>query len=66
MKVKCEFDGVIIECKVIENMGYQGGYFVKAIEYKESERIVVKTNGNIWKLRTVQERLGIRSNYSGQ
>ena len=56
-KVTCEFDGKQVECKVIENMGYQGGDYVKAVEHEGKEWIVVK-RGNIWRTKTVAEKFG--------
>ena len=65
-KILCEFeDGKQIECKVTENMGFQGGCYVKAVEYDGKERIVVK-RWNIWTPRSVIERCGVaRSARSG-
>jgi len=57
-KVLCEFDGIQVECKVIENMGYQGGDYVKAVEHGGKERIVVK-RGNIWKPKSISEKCGL-------
>jgi len=65
MKIKCEFDGKTIQCKVVENLGFQGGYYVKVVEYEGKERIVIKTGG-IWKGKTVFEKLQPGSNYVGQ
>ena len=56
-KILCEFDGKQTTCKVVENMGYQGGDHVKAVEYGGKERIVVK-RGQIWRPKTVSERFG--------
>jgi hypothetical protein len=57
-KILCEFEGVQVQCKVLENMGYQGGDYVKAIEFEGKERIVVK-RGQIWRPKTVSEKFGI-------
>jgi len=56
-KIICEFGSEIVKCKVLENMGYQGGDYVKAVEYNGQERIVVK-KGNIWRPKTVMEKFG--------
>ena len=56
-KILCEFDGKQTECNVTENMGYQGGDYVKAVEFEGKERIVVKC-GKIWRPKTVAEKLG--------
>ena len=64
-KVLCEFNGIQIECKVIENMGFQGGDYVKAVDYEGEERIVVK-RGEIWRPKTVSEKFGIGGKVCGQ
>jgi len=38
-KILCEFDGKRVECNIIEDMGYQGGDYVKAVKYEGKERI---------------------------
>ena len=64
-KILCEFDGEQVECKVTENMGFQGGDYVKAVEYEGQERIVIK-RGNIWRPKTIAEKCGVvRSSRSG-
>jgi hypothetical protein len=57
-KILCEFDGIQVRCKVTENMGFQGGDYVKAVEHEGKERIVVK-RGNVWRPKTVSERCGV-------
>ena len=64
-KILCEFDGIQVQCKVLENMGYQGGDYVKAVEHEGNERIVVK-RGQIWRPKTVSEKLGISGRVCGQ
>ena len=65
-KILCEFDDKQIECKVTENMGYQGGDYVKAVEFEGRERIVVK-RGKIWRPKTNIEKLGgFRGRVCGQ
>jgi hypothetical protein len=54
--MKCFINGVEVEAKVTENMGFQGGHYVKAIEYKGKEYIVQK-QGKTWWTRTVEERV---------
>ena len=56
MKVLCEFDGELVQCKVYENMGVQGGRLTKAVFYRGEERIVQKY-GNIYKPRSISEKL---------
>ena len=64
-KVLCEFDGKKVQCKVLENMGYQEGNYVRAVEYEGVERIVIK-RGQIWRPKTVMEKLGIPRIICGQ
>ena len=64
-KILCEFDAKQVQCKVLENMGYQGGDYVKTVEYEGNERIVVK-RGQIWRLKTVSEKFGIAGRVCGQ
>lgn len=64
-KILCEFEGNQVQCKVLENMGYQGGDYVKAVEYEGKERIVVK-RGQIWRPKTVMEKFGVGGNVCGQ
>ena len=46
------------EYKVIENLGFQGGYYPKAVETGEGERIAVK-RGGIWTWWRAKDRLQI-------
>ena len=46
-------------------MGYQGGDYVKAVEYERNERIVVK-RGKIWRPKTVLEKFRIMGHVCGQ
>jgi hypothetical protein len=57
--MKCFINGEEVNAKVTENLGFQGGYNAKAVEYKGKEYIVVK-KGDKWTQRTVVERLGMR------
>jgi hypothetical protein len=41
--------------KVTENLGYQGGYYIKAVETPEGERIAVKRG--VWTWWTAKDRL---------
>lgn len=59
MKIECLLDGKEVECKVTENLGFQGDRFTKAVEYNGEERIVQKY-GEIWMPRTEAEKLGLR------
>ena len=64
-KILCNFDGHEISCKVIENMGYQGGNYVKSVEYNGEERIVIKC-GLIWRPKMWKEKLMMRGYVCGQ
>lgn len=64
-KILCEFEGIQVQCKVLENMGFQGGDYVKAVEYEGNERIVVK-RGKIWRPKTVSEKFTIMGPVCGQ
>ena len=64
-KILCELNGERVKCKVTENMGYQGGNYVKAIEYHGKEFIVIK-DGRIWRPKTIEEKLGKQSVICGQ
>ena len=46
--MKCTIHGEKRKCKVTENMGYQGGRYVKAVECEGKEYIVVK-DGEVWR-----------------
>jgi len=54
-KIKCLFDGETVECKVIENLGYQDGDYVKIVMHNGAERIVVKRG--LWMPKPISEKL---------
>ena len=54
--MKCIIGGKEVNAKTVENLGYQGGHYVKAVEYKGKEYIVVKRNG-VWIQRVWDYRL---------
>ena len=56
--LKCQINGVEVNAKVTENLGLQGGYRSKAVEYEGKEYIVVFDKG-VWRRRSADERLGI-------
>ena len=56
-------DGV--KYKVIENMGYQAGYYAKIVETPDGEKVAVK-RGGIWTWWTAQDRLQKGGQYVGQ
>jgi hypothetical protein len=64
-KILCEFDGKQYACKVIENLGCQGGDYAKAVEHNGEEKIVVK-RGNVWRQKTPAEKLGLSGRICGQ
>jgi len=43
--MKCILDQKLVDCKVVEDLGYQGGEFAKVVEYKGQEVVVVKVGG---------------------
>lgn len=56
-----------IECRVTDNLGYQGGYYVKEVVYLgEPQMAVAPTRSGPWRLWTADDRLGVRSNVTGQ
>ena len=55
--MKALIDGIEREVKTTENMGFQGGYYTRAIEYDGKERIIQKIGG-AWQTRTPQMRIG--------
>jgi hypothetical protein len=58
-KVKCVFDGHVVECKVNENLGFQGGVYVVTVIFNNKERFVQKYKGQSeYRERTIQERFG--------
>jgi len=57
MKIKCMMDGKECECKVLDNLGFQGGYHAKEVEYNGMPKIVVKRNGR-WEAWTASDRTG--------
>lgn len=63
--MKCIIHGKKRECKVIENMGYQEGKSVKAVEYEGKKYIVVK-DGKIWRTVDPIEKLRPFGNCVGQ
>jgi hypothetical protein len=50
--------------RVTENLGYQGGYYAKAVDTPDGERIAVK-RGGIWTWWTARDRVGQRSHVVG-
>lgn len=48
--MKAMIDGIEVEVKTVENLGYQAGYHTKAVVFEGKERIVIKMNGK-WQSR---------------
>ena len=61
----CYIHGERRECKITENMGYQGGRYVKAVEYEGKEYIVVK-DGKLWRTVDPIEKFRLPGNCVGQ
>ena len=61
--MKCKIAGNIVNCKTVEDLGWQGGVRAKAVEYKGEEVIVVKSGG-IWTQYVPSLQLG--GGYTGQ
>jgi hypothetical protein len=51
--------------KVTENLGFQAGYYAKAVETETGERIAVK-RGGVWTWWTAQDRLRVGRPCVGQ
>jgi hypothetical protein len=64
--IKCRINDELVDCKVIDNLHYQNGYYVKEVLYKNEKKIVVKKSRNIWREYTSEERIGIPSQWTGQ
>ena len=58
--MKCWIDYKEENCKLIDNLGYQAGYYVKVVESQGKEIKVVKRNGR-WEKWTMEDRVGKRS-----
>lgn len=43
--MKCILDQKLVDCKVVEDLGYQGGKHAKVVEYEGQEVVVVKVGG---------------------
>lgn len=54
--MKAMIDGAERDVKTVENLGFQGGYLVKAVMFEGEERIVIKKAG-VWQTRTSEMRL---------
>ena len=61
--MKCNIDNCIVDCKVVENLGYQGGMYAKVVLYNGIERVVVKTGGMWVNHKPIVQPMG---HYTGQ
>ena len=61
--MKAYINGVLKECKTVENMGYQGGHYVKAVLCEGTEYIVIK-DGKIWRTIDFEEKLKPPTKYT--
>lgn len=63
--MKCLIYGNVVDAKVVENLGFQGGYYTKAVEYEGKEIIVVRRNGR-WEQWTGPNIIQPMSTWRGQ
>jgi len=61
--MRCKIGGKIVDCKTVENLGYQGGRHARVVEHEGSEIVVVK-NGGVWVQSVPSIQLG--GGYTGQ
>ena len=52
------------EYKVLDNLGFQNGYYVKEVETETGKEMVVKDNG-VWRFWDTKDRLVQPSRYQG-
>jgi hypothetical protein len=43
--MKCLINQNLVDCKVVEDLGYQGGKYAKVVLYEDQEVVVVKAGG---------------------
>ncbi len=43
--MKCLLDQKLVDCKVVEDLGYQGGKHAKVVEFNGETVVVVKSGG---------------------
>lgn len=63
--MKCNIGGQIVDVRLAENLGYQGGYDTKAVIYKGKEYIVIKEAGS-WRSRNIYDKVVVGGGYKGQ
>ena len=61
--MKCLIDQKLVDCKVVEDLGYQGGTYAKVVLYEDQEVVMVKAGGRWIKH---QPEIQPRSHYVGQ
>ena len=61
--MKCYVKNKLVEAKVVENLGFQGGRYAKVVEYNGEEFVVVK-EGPKWKQHVASLQIGV--GYRGQ
>lgn len=61
--MKCYIKNELVEAKVTENLGYQGGRYAKVVKYKGEEHVIVKKRA-IWKQHVPSLQIG--AGYCGQ
>ena len=64
-EMKCNINGSNRECKIIEKMGYQGGYYVRLVASNGREYVVIK-DGEIWRTVAPIEKIQKGGCYRGQ
>ena len=63
--MKCEIGGKIVDAKVTENLGYQGGRYAKVVQYNGDEYIVTApSRSGPWKNHVASIQVG--TGYTGQ
>ena len=61
--MKCYIKNKLVEAKVVETLGFQGGRYAKVVEYNCEEFVIVK-DGKIWKQHVPSLQFG--AGYRGQ
>lgn len=56
--MKCIINNKIVDAKIIENLGYQAGNYVKEVEYNgKLYKVISKTKAEIYREWTVFDRM---------
>ena len=63
--MKCEIGGKVEDCKVVENLGYQGGRYAKVVLHK-GEEVVVTAQARSGPWRRHVPSVQIVAGYTGQ